>query len=520
MRTRAASLVAGGLFLSLALPPLVALAVPPTYRVYATREGLVGHTTANGHVIQPYDRFVALPSTTVLNPNGGYTYTVTVRNPSNGRVASNVPVWDVGPWNTSDNYWHSPRAIFTDLPLGLPEAEAAYYDNYNGGRDQFGRTVSNPAGIDLADGTFWTDLGMNNNGWVDVTFNWETAPWAAAYRAQSYSATMTPGSTAIVWAEFTNQGSQTWTHSSTKLGTSGPQDRSSPFCNIPNWLSCSRPTDVDQSSVATGQVGRFTFIMKAPATPGTYVEKFRLVQEGVTWFGPEITWTINVPESGPDTTPPSVPTGLTATAVAVSQINLSWNASTDNVGVAGYDIYRNGAYLTSVTGTSYSNTGLTMGTTYSYRVAAYDAADNVSAQSTAAEDSTYIIIDNVDAGFSASANWATGTYAPDRYGANYRFRSTAAISDMASWNFNLPTADNYEVYAWWSEGTNRSPAAPYRIYYNGGNQAVSVNQQADGGQWNSLGTWNFLAGSNSVKLSCWAPSGYVVIADAVLLIRR
>jgi hypothetical protein len=158
--------------LSLLSVVAVSEAVPPTYRIYATREGLVGGTTANGHVIQYRDHFCALPSGQALNSRGGRTYTVTIRNPANGRVASNVPVWDIGPWNTKDNYWTTPRQMWTDLPKGKPEAQAAYQDGYNGGKDMFGRTVANPAGIDLADGTFWDDLGMINNGWVDVTFNW------------------------------------------------------------------------------------------------------------------------------------------------------------------------------------------------------------------------------------------------------------------------------------------------------------------------------------------------------------
>ncbi|NLU20472.1 MAG: hypothetical protein GXW89_07255, partial [Phycisphaerae bacterium] len=276
-------------------------------------------------------------------------------------------------------------------------------------------------------------------------------------------------------------------------------------------------TDVDQSSVTQNQVGRFTFILKAPSTPGTYTEKFRLVREGVTWFGPEITWTITVTPSGPDTTPPSVPGTPTATAASTSQINLTWSASSDNVGVAGYKIYRNGAYLTSVTGTSYNDTGLAMGTTYTYRISAYDAANNESAQSGARDETTWIIIDNTSAGFTASANWTTGTSSTDKYGADYRWRSTAAVSDQAVWAFTIPTADNYQVYAWWPQGSNRSPAAPYTV--NGGS-VISMNQQQNGGQWNSLGTFSMAAGSNNVKLSCWAPSGYVVVADAVRIIRR
>ncbi len=82
-----------------------------------------------------------------------------------------------------------------------------------------------------------------------------------------------------------------------------------------------------------------------------------------------------------DTTAPSVPTGLSASAVSSSQINLSWSASTDNVGVTGYDVYRGGTLLASVTGTSWENTGLTANTAYSYQVRAKDAAGNVSALS-------------------------------------------------------------------------------------------------------------------------------------------
>jgi chitodextrinase len=85
--------------------------------------------------------------------------------------------------------------------------------------------------------------------------------------------------------------------------------------------------------------------------------------------------------SSPDTVAPSVPAGLTGTAVSGSQINLSWTASTDNVGVTGYIIYLNDAQLATTTGTSFSHTGLTAGTTYNYRVSAFDAVPNHSAWS-------------------------------------------------------------------------------------------------------------------------------------------
>ncbi|MFG2432841.1 hypothetical protein [Streptomyces sp. NPDC048590] len=141
-----------------------------TASVYATREGLVGGTTANGHVIVPNDHFVALPSRRGLSPKGSGQYSVRVCGPARCETA---PVWDVGPWNTRDDYWNpsSVRETFKDLPQGRPEAQAAYQNGYNGGLDGSGRRVLNPAGIDLADGTFY-NVGLNNNGWVTVTYLW------------------------------------------------------------------------------------------------------------------------------------------------------------------------------------------------------------------------------------------------------------------------------------------------------------------------------------------------------------
>src|SRR5205809_457477 len=108
---------------------------------------------------------------------------------------------------------------------------------------------------------------------------------------------------------------------------------------------------------------------------------------GARWNSDPVTVTVsNGPP--PDTTPPSVPTGLTASAVSSSQINLSWTASFDNVGVSGYRVYRGGTQIATTTTTSYTNTGLSPSTTYSYTVAAVDAAGNLSAQSSAASATT------------------------------------------------------------------------------------------------------------------------------------
>src|SRR5207245_96106 len=83
----------------------------------------------------------------------------------------------------------------------------------------------------------------------------------------------------------------------------------------------------------------------------------------------------------PDLTPPSVPTNLSASAVSSTQINLSWTASSDNVGVAGYTISRGGSQIATTSLTSYSDTSLSPSTTYTYTVAAYDEGGDVSALS-------------------------------------------------------------------------------------------------------------------------------------------
>jgi hypothetical protein len=161
-----------------------------TRTIFATREGLVGGTTANGHVIVPNDRFAALPSRRALSTNFGHEREVRVTYRDKITV---IPVWDVGPWNTHDDYWNPTiiRETFKDLPRGTPEAEAAVFSGYNGGFDERGRKVITPAGIDLADGTFQIDLAMTANDRVVVEYLWldQEGPTTIAVNASPASTT-------------------------------------------------------------------------------------------------------------------------------------------------------------------------------------------------------------------------------------------------------------------------------------------------------------------------------------------
>ncbi len=104
-------------------------------------------------------------------------------------------------------------------------------------------------------------------------------------------------------------------------------------------------------------------------------------------YGETEDYTVNIVNAG-DNTPPSAPTNLTASNVTNNSVDLSWDASTDNVGVTGYDIYKNGSKIGSVTGTSTTVNGLNASTDYSFYVVAYDAAGNYSDESNVVEITT------------------------------------------------------------------------------------------------------------------------------------
>ncbi|OFZ99572.1 MAG: hypothetical protein A3H35_03145 [Betaproteobacteria bacterium RIFCSPLOWO2_02_FULL_62_17] len=111
-----------------------------------------------------------------------------------------------------------------------------------------------------------------------------------------------------------------------------------------------------------------------------------------------------------DTQAPVVPVGLTATATSSSQVTLAWTAATDNVAVTAYKVYRDGALAATLANvTNYTDGGLAASASYSYTVAACDAADNCSAQSAAAAAATLppcvgCFVPNLESGFNLIGN--------------------------------------------------------------------------------------------------------------------
>src|SRR3989441_4026059 len=113
-----------------------------------------------------------------------------------------------------------------------------------------------------------------------------------------------------------------------------------------------------------------------------------------------------------DTTAPSMPTGLTGAAAGSTGANLSWSASTDNVGVTAYILLRNGVQVATPVSTSFADTGLSAATTYSYTVAARDAAGNISPNSASVSVTTASAADttppSTPTGLTGAAAGSTG----------------------------------------------------------------------------------------------------------------
>lgn len=174
---------------------------PRTFRIFATR-----YDSGGGYTVALPDQCVKFSNAgnPICAEDGyqlGWNYNVFLSYKGSTAAA----VLESGPWNIDDNYWATlndptPRRMFADLPLGMPEAQAAYFNNYNGGVDQFGRVVTAPFGIDLARQVS-IDIGLEpgTNDWIDVSFMW-TAGWdgAGAPPPPEPDTTLTPAPTVEV----------------------------------------------------------------------------------------------------------------------------------------------------------------------------------------------------------------------------------------------------------------------------------------------------------------------------------
>lgn len=188
------------------------------------------------------------------------------------------------------------------------------------------------------------------------------------------------------------------------LATSGTILTVTAASDTSNNLSWTAPTNIGTKIVATYKIFRNdTLIKTVKGTVLTYLDtgltasttyKYRVQPcdaNNLCWLSSNVVTQSLTPAA--DTQPPSVPQDVTATAISASQINLSWTASSDNIGVTSYKIYRNGVLLVTLGNVLlYSDPGLAASTLYSYTLVACDAAGNCSAQSLAVSATTLAVV--------------------------------------------------------------------------------------------------------------------------------
>lgn len=233
-------------------------------------------------------------------------------------------------------------------------------------------------------------------------------------------------------------------------------------------------TQTVANDVGPGENVTFTFNLTAPTVLGPYQTGWMMAREGIASFGPSVQKVVQVIDASADTNPPTVPTALAATPVSFSRISLSWTASTDDTGVMGYKIYRNGAFVGSTTGNYYTDINLQPSTSYSYQVSAYDGAGNESAKSDAASATTLgdgtppeAPTGVVATGASLSRmtltwnvpwdNTATTSYKVFRNGTQVGTSTTASYNDSG---LAAGTSYTYRVSALDAAGNESSQSAP------------------------------------------------------------
>jgi uncharacterized lipoprotein YddW (UPF0748 family) len=231
-----------------------------------------------------------------------------------------------------------------------------------------------------------------------------------------------------------------------------------------------------------------------------------------------------VPAHGAASTPPA-PAITTASRVS-NGVALSWSGSGTEYAVYRVDgsvasdpcYFADAKHLLKTTrATSYTDTTASSGTTYTYFVSALDRLHHESAPSagkTVAPSGPFSVI--IDGPTTASANWGTSSYSPQRYGVDYRFANPVAASDAAWFATTIPASGSYRIEVWYPSNAGYNSSTPHVVITSGGTQTINVDQRSNGGQWRSLGTFSLNAGTyNVLAVSRWTSTTGYVIADAV-----
>ncbi|BFT74154.1 lytic polysaccharide monooxygenase [Paenibacillus sp. P36] len=251
---------------------------------------------------------------------------------------------------------------------------------------------------------------------------------------------MASGTNSFTWTFTANHSTTGWKYYITKPNwdPNAPLSRSSfdltPFCSVA--YNNAQPTSGHTDTCNVPQRSGYQVILAVWEIADTGNAFYNVIDANFSGTNPV------------DITSPTAPTSLKGTAAATS-VSLSWGASTDNVGVTGYKVYKGSTLVANVTGTSYTVTGLTASTSYTFTVKAFDAAGNESGASNSLSITT-------------TAPPVTDTTPPT---------APAGLHIMGA-----PTASSMMLM--WTASTDNVGVTGYRIY-NGSTLVTTTSATAD-----------------------------------------
>lgn len=182
-------------------------------------------------------------------------------------------------------------------------------------------------------------------------------------------------------------------------------------------------------------------------------------------------WTSNVNatavQSVADTIAPTAPGKPTASGTTDTRTTLNWTASTDFVGATGYDVYRGGAFVTTVSTTTFTDTGRSPSSSYVYTITAQDAAGNISAASAGTTVKTLLVNPASWYTIKGSSGWCLdGTGVS---GATLRFQTCTASNTNQQWRIaETTTAGNYTI------ARQSTPTLVWSTSQNGNGKPISL----------------------------------------------
>ena len=232
----------------------------------------------------------------------------------------------------------------------------------------------------------------------------------------------------------------------------------------------------------------------------------------------------------PDTAAPSQPGGLAASATGPTSVNLSWTASTDNVGVTGYRVYRGGSLLTTTTATTYADATAAAATSYTYEVEAFDAAGNASTRASAGVTTPQTpppgsgvafrsaSVAQVGAGTALVVAKPAGITAGDVMIATVSSRGKPAVTAPAGWNLVVSTDNSTtmrQAVYWRAAGASEPATWTFTLSQA---KAAVVQVAAYSGVSTTSPVRSFAASVNASSKTVTAPAVTAQSNDGVVVV--